>query len=192
MDIVPILLIAFGLAMDAFAVSVSCGIMGKGSQVGNALRMASSFGSFQAIMPLMGWLGGLSLAGPISGFDHWIAFGLLVVIGGKMVFESVKSGPEKKCINPADLRVLMVLSVATSIDALAVGFSFALLKAPIVTSAVIIGVVTFGVSLTGAFLGSRFRGHLENKAAILGGLILIAIGTKILAEHLIQTAATAL
>jgi len=191
-DIVPVLLIALGLAMDAFAVSVSCGMLGKGSQVGNALRMAGSFGSFQAIMPLMGWLGGYSVAGLISAFDHWIAFGLLVVIGGKMILESLKSGPERACINPADLRVLMILSVATSIDALAVGFSFALLKTPIVAPAVIIGVVTFAVSLTGSFLGSRFRGRLENKAAILGGLILIGIGAKILAEHLIRTAATAL
>jgi len=183
-DILPILLIAFSLAMDAFAVSVSCGVMGKGFQVGNALRMAGSFGSFQAVMPLLGWLGGFGISGLISAFDHWVAFGLLVVIGGKMIVESLRNGATRACINPAELCVLMILSVATSIDALAVGFSFALLKTPIVAPAIIIGVVTFGVSLTGAFLGSRFRGRLENKAAIMGGLILIGIGVKILAEHL--------
>lgn len=185
MEIVSVLLIALGLAMDAFAVSVSCGVVGKGSQVSNALRMAGSFGSFQAIMPLMGWLGGLRLASLISAFDHWIAFGLLVVIGSRMILESLKDGSERACIDPGDLRVLMVLSLATSIDALAVGFSFALLETPIWGPAVIIGVVTFVISLTGSFLGHRFRRHLESKATILGGLILIGIGFKILLEHFI-------
>ncbi len=147
--------------------------------------IAIFFGLFQAVMPLIGWLGGLSLKNFISGLDHWIAFGLLSFIGCKMIYESIKVESNVREINPLNVYVLLILAVTTSIDALAVGVSFAFLKISIVTPILVIGIITFFLSFIGVFIGDRFGHFFENKIEILGGLILIGIGIKILIEHLV-------
>ncbi len=184
MDIFTLLLIAFGLAMDAFAVSISNGITIKHQRANHALRIGIFFGFFQALMPLIGWSAGLSLRDFISGVDHWIAFGLLSLIGCKMIYESTKMDSERRETNPLKLPMLLMLSIATSIDALAVGISFALLNISIVTPILIIGTVTFGLSFLGVLIGNNIGHFFEKKIEILGGLILIGIGIKILIEHL--------
>lgn len=187
MDFVTVLLIAVGLAMDAFAVSIASGIGMKFLKVSNALTIAIFFGLFQAVMPLIGWLAGLRARDFISGVDHWVVFGLLGAIGCKMLYEAVKMGKAEKevnLLNPLNIYVLFLLSIATSIDALAVGLSFAFLKISIITPVLVIGTVTLTLAFLGVFLGDKF-GHLfESKIEILGAFILIGIGTKILLEHL--------
>lgn len=183
MDIVSIIFIAVGLAMDAFAVSITSGIAIRKLKVNHAVRIALFFGSFQAIMPVLGWLSGLTLKGFISSVDHWIAFGLLSFIGCKMIYESFKV-EEGDRTSPLNIGILLILSIATSIDALAIGISFAFLGISIVTPVIVIGAITFVLSLSGVFIGNKF-GHLfEKKVEVLGGLILISIGIKILLEHL--------
>jgi putative Mn2+ efflux pump MntP len=184
MNMIMILFIAFGLAMDAFAVSITNGITIKHQRINNALKIGIFFGSFQALMPLIGWLAGLRLRDFISGFDHWVAFGLLSLIGGKMIYESTKIGDDKE-IRSLNLFVLLLLSIATSIDALAVGLSFAFLKISIATPIIVIGIVTFILSFLGVLVGNKLGHFFENKMEILGGLILIGIGIKILIEHLV-------
>jgi putative Mn2+ efflux pump MntP len=185
MDIITILFIAFGVAMDAFAVSIASGLTIKHPTINNALKIAIFFGFFQAVMSLIGWLAGLSLRDFISGVNHWIAFGLLSLIGCKMIYDSVKIKSSEEEINPLNVYVLLVLSVATSIDALVVGVSFAFLKIFIVTPIVVIGIVTFLLSFLGVFVGDRSGQFFENKIKIVGGLILIGIGIRILVEHLV-------
>jgi len=184
MDLITILFIAFGLAMDAFAVSVTSGVTLKQERVNNALRIGLHFGAFQAFMPLIGWLAGLKLKDFIAGVDHWIAFGLLSLIGGKMIWESMKMGSGGKPANDLTPLVLLSLSVATSIDALAVGVSFAFLKVGIVVPILVIGLVTFVLSFLGVMVGNKIGHFFERKIETLGGLILIGIGIKILIEHL--------
>jgi len=185
MNTITILFIAFGLAMDALAVSITSGIAIKRLRIGHALRIGLFFGSFQAAMPVIGWLAGMSLKDFISGVDHWVAFGLLSLIGGKMAYESLQMESQKKEMNPLDVYVLLILSVATSIDALAVGVSFAFINIAIITPAILIGLVTFLLSFLGAFIGNRLGHFFENKIELLGGFILIAMGIKILLEHLL-------
>jgi putative Mn2+ efflux pump MntP len=184
MNMITILFIAFGLAMDAFAVSITNGITIKHQRINNALKIGIFFGSFQALMPLIGWLAGLRLRDFISGVDHWVAFGLLSLIGGKMIYESTKIGDDKE-IRSLNLFVLLLLSIATSIDALAVGLSFAFLKISIATPIIVIGIVTFMLSFLGVLVGNRLGHFFEKKMEIVGGLILIGIGIKILIEHLL-------
>lgn len=179
-----ILLIAVGLAMDALAVSIVTGSVYKEFKLRHALRMALFFGGFQAFMPVIGYLAGLGLMNYIAPYDHWIAFALLLFVGGKMIYESFQIEEAQKTRDPSNLPVLLLLSFATSIDALAVGLTLSLLQAPITLAVTIIGSVTFVLSYTGVYLGKRF-GHLfESKAEIIGGLVLIAIGVKIVVEHL--------
>lgn len=185
MDIATILFIAVGLAMDSFAVSITSGISMKNLRINNALKIAMFFGLFQAGMPIIGWLAGLSIREFISGIDHWIAFGLLGLIGCKMIYESIKIESREKEINHLNAYVLLILSVATSIDALAVGLSFAFLEMSIATPIIVIGTVTFLLSYLGVFAGNRFGHFFEKKIEIVGGLILIGIGIKILFEHLV-------
>jgi putative Mn2+ efflux pump MntP len=136
-------------------------------------------------MPLIGWLAGLSLRDFIAGVDHWVAFGLLGLIGGKMIYGATKIGTHEKETNPLSLFVLLILSVATSIDALAVGLSFAFLKISIATPIIVIGFVTFLLSFLGVLVGNRLGHFFEKKMEIVGGLVLIGIGIKILIEHLL-------
>lgn len=181
---ITIISIAVGLAMDAFAVSIASGVTIKQLRIGQALRIATFFGSFQALMPLIGWLAGLSLRDVISGVDHWVAFGLLSAIGCKMIYESFKVEKAEKETNPLSIFFLLVLSVATSIDAFAVGISLSFLKISISIPAIVIGAITFLFTLVGVFIGDRFGHFFENKIEILGGLMLIGIGVKILIEDL--------
>jgi putative Mn2+ efflux pump MntP len=187
MEIVEIIFIAFGLAMDAFAVSVANGMTTtKHLRISNALKIAPFFGSFQTFMPVIGWAIGLSVIDFISGFDHWMAFGLLGFIGCKMIYEAVRRGTEEKKIMALNVYVLLMLAVATSIDALAVGVSFALLKiGSIAIPVIIIGIVTFLLSFLGASTGNKMGEIFGKKIEIAGGLILIGIGLKILIEHLV-------
>jgi len=171
-----------GLAMDAVAVSISCGIALKKPRIGQALRISGSFGIFQAIMPVLGWLAGLSFRKLIERYDHWTAFCLLAFIGCRMIYESVHLAEKK--LDPSKPGVLFVLSVATSIDALAVGLSFALLKTGITGPVLIIGAVTFVLSFVAVLSGRRIGLLFEKKVEIAGGLILIGIGAKILLDHL--------
>lgn len=187
MDVITTVLIAFGLAADAFAASITSGIKIKRLRIKNALVIATFFGFFQAIMPLVGWLLGRGLKGLISEVDHWVAFGLLGFVGCRMIYESIHSETTKKELNPLNVYVLLTLSVATSIDALIVGISFAFVQNYIATLAISIGVVTFILSFIGVFIGNKFGNWFSNKVEIVGGLILIFIGAKILFEHLSQS-----
>ena len=184
MKLWTILFIAVGLAMDAFAVSVVTGSVYKEFKLRHALRMALFFGAFQAVMPIIGFLAGLGLMGYIAPYDHWIAFALLSFVGGKMIYESFRIEAAERDRNPANLAVLLILSFATSIDALAVGITLSLLEAPITLAVTIIGLITFALSYTGVFIGKRFGHFFESKVEIIGGLILVAIGVKIVIEHL--------
>jgi putative Mn2+ efflux pump MntP len=186
MDATTTLLIAIGLAIDSFTVSITNGFIMKHPTINNALKIAVSFGSFQAIMPVIGWLAGLSLRHFIEGADHWIAFGLLSTIGCKMIYESIKtrSKENEQEVNSLNIYILLILSIATSIDALAVGLSLSCLKVPIVTPVITIGIITFLLSFFGVFVGNRFGHFFGNKIEAIGGLILIGIGIKILIEHL--------
>lgn len=184
MELATIIFIAVGLAMDAFAVSIVTGSVCCELHVRHALRMALFFGAFQAMMPIIGSLAGLGLREHISAYDHWIAFGLLAFVGGKMIYESFTIESAEKNLDPTNLMTLLTLSVATSIDALAVGVTLSLLATSIVLAVTIIGVVTFGLSYAGIEIGKRCGHFFESKIEILGGLILIAIGLRILLTHL--------
>ena len=182
MDI-SIILIALGLAMDSFSVSITRGFtFNKAKLLIEALKTGFFFGLFQALMLLIGWLAGVGIIDLISGFDHWIAFGLLISIGTRMIYESITEGSRQVVRSPS-VRVLLMLSVATSIDALAVGLSLSFLGTSIITPALITGIVTFSLSGLGLFIGKKF-GNYFRKIGILGGIILIFIGLKILIEHL--------
>jgi putative Mn2+ efflux pump MntP len=185
MAFMTITIIAVGLAMDAFAVSVMSGTVYKQLKIRHALRMAFFFGAFQAFMPLIGAMAGLGLRDHIQNYDHWVAFALLTAVGAKMVYEAFRIAPAEKDLNPANIFVLLALSVATSIDALAIGITLPLLSVPLVAAVIIIGMVTFALSWLGALLGKKF-GHLfESKIEAAGGLVLIALGVKILLQHLL-------
>jgi len=170
--------------MDSFSVSVSKGLASKDFEAGNALKIATFFGLFQAIMPAVGWSAGVSIVDFISGFDHWAAFLLLCFVGCKMICESTR-GESQKLMGSVKIGILLMLSVATSIDALAVGLSLSFLKVPILTPALTAGIVTFLLSFGGVYLGTKFGRFLGRKVEVAGGLILIGIGAKILVEHLV-------
>ena len=186
MNYISIFFIALALAMDAFAVSISCGADIKRSHFKRSVTAAFSFGFFQAVMPLIGWAAGMSFVGFIGSIDHWIIFFLMLFIGLKMIFESgaLKEKPDK--INFTGYKFLLVMSVATSLDALAVGLSLSILKIEIFTPALTIGFVTFVLCLAGCYIGRVAKHIFSDKIEIIGGLILIIIGTKILVQHLIK------
>jgi putative Mn2+ efflux pump MntP len=183
MDFVTVILIAIGLAMDAFAVSIAKGISVKRNKLKSAILLASLFGGFQALMPVIGWLAGLGLKDIIMGVDHWIAFVLLGFIGAKMIYDSTRSEDGKE--EDITLFAALTLAVATSIDALMVGLSFAFLETPILVPILIIGVVTFVLSFVGVIFGSGMGSIFGRNIKILGGLVLILIGIRILIEHLL-------
>jgi putative Mn2+ efflux pump MntP len=184
MDILTIMLIAVGLAMDAFAVSIAKGISINDQKRKNALIIASFFATFQMIMPVIGWLAGLGLKEVIMGIDHWIALGLLVLIGARMIYDSTKKEDVQRESN-LRFHILLTLSVATSIDALMVGLSFAFLQTAIAVPLIVIGIVTFALSYVGFLFGNVIGNILGNKMKVVGGVILIAIGIKIFLEHMI-------
>jgi len=180
---VTLVLIALGLAMDSFSVAVANGLASRKFKSAEALEIAAFFGFFQAAMPVMGWYAGISLLELISEFDHWVAFALLVFIGSKMIYESARN-EANSFVNSPSRKVLLTLSIATSIDALAVGLSLSFLQTQIIVPAILTGVITFSLSLFGVYIGGRFGRVLKNRVESVGGLILVAIGAKILLEHL--------
>jgi putative Mn2+ efflux pump MntP len=185
-DILTIFLIALGLAMDAFAVALSGGFSAGKVTKRQTLRLAFHFGLFQFLMPILGWVAGLTVQGLIQAYDHWVAFALLAGIGGKMVYESFRQ--EKVEGRKPDITrgaSLVLLSLATSIDALAVGLSLSLLRVRILYPSAVIGVVCFALTAFGFTFGSRLGKLLGKRVELLGGLVLVGIGVKILVEHLL-------
>jgi len=190
MSFFTIFLIALGLSMDAFAVSVSNGIAAYNFTKKHAFKIGFYFGLFQFMMPILGWFLGISVKGYVEIFDHWIAFGLLLIIGSNMIIESIKGDSKdcNVCRKSADeflsVKCLVFQAIATSIDALAIGISFAILNINIIYASAIIGLVAFFISFGGGILGKKLGAILKQKAEIFGGIILIIIGLKILYEHL--------
>ncbi len=183
MDLLPLLGIAVGLAMDAFSVAIGTGLALATVTPRQSLRMSLSFGLFQFMMPLAGWLAGTAVVGYIAAYDHWLAFALLAYVGGKMIWDSLFDHAERLRADPTQGLALLVLSVATSIDALAVGLSLALLEVPVLLPAIVIGVVAAAMTLLGLRLGRVAGAALGPWMERLGGLLLIAIGLKIVLEH---------
>ena len=185
MDLLTPSLIGVGLSMDCFAVSLAIGSTIKARLLYAASTIALCFGAFQAGMILIGWGAGISVIMLISSYDHWIAFILLAIVGGKMVWEGLSGEDQEEPIESIRFYPLIVLSIATSIDALAVGVSFGVLQTAILVPAVLIGIVCFAISFSGVILGERLENVLGDKMEVLGGVILILIGVKILYEHMI-------
>ena len=188
MTFVELLIMGIALSMDAFAVAICKGLKMRPFNIKQALLVGLFFGGAQGLMPLIGWFLGKQFESYITSIDHWIAFGLLAFIGGKMVFEALKKdeGEECDCCESSfKVGELAVMAVATSIDALAVGITFGLLPNVNIFEAVsIIGVTTFALCVAGTFVGYKFGSALKSKAEIAGGIVLILIGLKILLEHL--------
>ena len=186
--LVEFLLLGVGLAMDAFAVSICKGLAMRKVNKKQAVVIALFFGGFQAIMPIVGWFLCKGFQNYIEAFDHWIAFALLAFIGMKMIIETLSEKEEdvvvEKMDPPLDMKEMLMLAIATSIDALAVGISLAALDRPIVESATIIGVVTFIISIVGVYIGNFFGNRYKKRAELAGGIILVLIGVKTLCEHM--------
>lgn len=189
MDFFSVFLIAVGLSMDAFAVSISKGLSMTTFSKREANLMGIFFGGFQALMPLIGWIACSRFAKYVTAIDHWIAFGLLLFIGGKMIFEAFTKKEEETPSKKLSIKELFILAIATSIDALAVGIAFAFeyeTFLPMLYAVILIGVTTYMFSFGGAYIGKQFGNIFKNKAEIAGGIILIGIGVKILLEHLLR------
>lgn len=184
MSFIELLLIAIGLSMDAFAVSVSQALTAPNFKKTDSLKFGVFFGGFQALMPLIGWLFGRLFSAYVTAIDHWVAFVLLGYIGIKMILDATVLKDEDSA-KELDLKLLLVLAFATSIDALAVGVSFAFMKVNILSSILTIGITTFILSPIGALLGKKIGSALGNKAQILGGVILVIMGVNILLQHLL-------
>lgn len=185
MHILEILFLALGLSMDAMAVSLCAGAAGHTSSRRAAVRLAFHFGFFQAAMPVIGWLAGSTVASIVSSFDHWLAFLLLVFVGVRMLRSGLGLRESEPSCDPTRGRELVMLSLATSIDALAVGFSLALLEVPILAPALLIGLVTLGLSFAATQLGRRAGLAFGKRMEIAGGLVLILIGLRIVLTHLV-------
>lgn len=195
MGFAELFLVAVGLSMDAFAVAICKGLGMPRLDLRQAAVIAAFFGGFQALMPVAGWLLGVQFESLITPVDHWVAFALLAFIGGKMLFDALRGEDEADCAcgdaaadagaaSRLDLKEIALLAVATSIDALAVGITFAFLQVDIAPAAGLIGVTTFCLSLAGVAIGHQFGARFEKPATIVGGVVLILIGLKILLEHL--------
>lgn len=185
MDILTIFLIALGLSFDTFAVSLSNGLRGKDLHFFTAFKIAFLFAFFQSMMPVLGWLAGNTVKSYFDEFDHWIAFFLMLFLGLKMIYNGLFQKKENKIFNPFHLPTILMLSLATSIDALAVGFGFAFLNLNIITAVIIIAFTTGIVAMLGMLFGKNLSYKTGNFTEIIGGIILTAIGGKILLSHLI-------
>jgi len=187
MGFFEVIMIGIGLSMDAFAAAVCKGLNMRKLSGRNMLVVGAFFGGFQAFMPLLGWFLGKQFEEYIVAVDHWIAFALLGFIGGKMIWDVIKGDDEScgccGCEDKLDIKELLTLAVATSIDALAVGISFAFLRVKIGWAVALIGITTFVLSALGVAIGNKFGSRYEKKATLAGGIILILIGLKILLEH---------
>ena len=184
MGITELIILSIGLAMDAFSVSICKGLAMKKMNWKHAIIIGLYFGGFQALMPAIGYFLGVGFESKITSIDHWIAFILLTIIGGKMISESLKKDEEVSHNSSIGVKVMLVLAIATSIDALAVGITLAFLKTNILLAITLIGTITFAISVAGVKIGNIFGDKYEKKAELAGGLILIFIGLKILLEHL--------
>lgn len=191
MELITLFLLALSLSFDSFAVSVSSGLMLPEIRFWKACKIAFVLAVFQSLMPIGGWLAGHAIRDLLADFDHWVAFGLLTLLGIKMITESLKADEERKGFNPLNLLVLISMALATSIDALVVGISFALIETPeipvwlaILIPVFVIGSITFIMSMLGILFGKEAGSSFGKKMEMLGGVILIGIGLKILAEHL--------
>jgi len=185
LDILSIILIALGLSADCFAVAFSGSISMKTVSPAQVLRTALVFGVFQAIMPILGWLAGLTVVDFIAEYDHWIAFALLVLVGGRMIWETFRSTDDLKRVDISRGVLLLTLALATSIDALAVGLTFAFLRVNIWLACSTIGVIAFGITIVGFVLGRKAGVSLGKYAEAIGGMILIGIGFRILLSHIL-------
>jgi putative Mn2+ efflux pump MntP len=183
MNLITIIFLAVGLGVDAFSVAIGIGATNDKKSWAPVLRLAAAFGLFQFVMPIIGWLAGLTVVEIIASFDHWIAFALLALVGGKMIWEGFGKESDEEKADQTRGWPLLLLSIATSIDALAVGFSFSVLKNPILFPAVIIGMVCFVMTTVGMIFGKVLANLFGKKVEIFGGLVLIAIGVKILIDH---------
>ena len=170
--------------MDAFAVSISSGIIAKKISIADMLKMGGCFGFAQFVMPIIGYFLATGFLGYIKDYDHWLAFMLLSIIGGKMVFDSIKGGGEEGDISDIPMSKLVILAVATSIDALAVGISLAFLEVNVFVASAVIGLTTLVLCMAGVAFGKKIGGVFKKRAELAGGLVLIALGIKILLEHL--------
>ncbi len=185
MGLLELIFIAVGLSMDAFAVALCKGLNMRKLSFRNSAVIALFFGGFQGAMPLIGWFLGKQFESYITSVDHWIAFALLAFIGGNMIYEVFKKdNQEDEHEDALNIKQLFLLAIATSIDALAVGITFAFLKVSIIPAVSLIGAITFLLSLVGVFVGHKFGAKFKTKAELAGGAVLILIGTKILLEHL--------
>jgi len=185
MGLLEIIIIAIGLSMDAFAVSITLGLSVKKPGIKEMLIPGVYFGFFQMIMPTIGFFAGTLFAAKIQGIDHWVAFVLLGLIGGKMIKESFSKDDEKVNENPYKFTKMLLLAIATSIDALAIGITFAFFEVNLITTILIIGFATFCISICGVKIGNIFGAKFKSKAEFIGGAVLILLGVKILVEHLI-------
>ena len=184
MNFIELLLIAIGLSMDAFSVSICKGLTTKRFSWRMALVCGLWFGVFQALMPTIGYFLGAQFQEMIEAYDHWIAFGLLALIGANMIREALSKKEEESTNGALDFKTMLLLAIATSIDALAVGVSFACIQVKLWSSVLVIGLTTFVFSVLGVKIGNVFGSKYEKSAGIIGGIILILIGLKILLEHL--------
>ena len=187
MGFFEIFMIGVGLSMDAFAASVCKGLNMRRMNIKNMLVIGLFFGGFQALMPAVGWVLGKQIENYITSVDHWVAFALLVFIGGKMIYDVFEDKGEDdygEKTDRVDVKEIFTLAIATSIDALAVGISFAFLQVDIVKAASVIGITTFLLSAAGVAVGNIFGAKYEKKATLAGGIILVLIGLKILLEHM--------
>ena len=185
MEILTLIFIAIGLTFDTFAVSITTGLMASHIRFWKATKVALVLAFFQGLMPVLGWFIGSQVKYLITSYDHWIAFGLLLIIGSKMIYESLKEDEEKKNFDPFKPMVLIGIAIATSIDALVIGVTFAFIDVNIGLSVLIIGGITYIVAMLGMLFGKNAGKWFGRKMEIIGGLILIGIGTKILLEHLL-------
>jgi len=184
MSIFEVIIIAIGLSMDAFAVSITLGLSAQKVRPKECLIPGLYFGIFQALMPLIGYYAGINFSEKIENLEHWVAFIFLGFIGGKMIKDSFSEDKEETPENPFNFVKMIVLAIATSIDALAVGITFAFFKLNIFLAIIIIGSITFVISMFGVIIGKTVGNKFKSKAELIGGLVLIGIGAKILLEHL--------
>ncbi len=185
LDALSIVLIAVGLAMDAFSVAAVAGFLLKAFSVRHAFRLSFSFGFFQFLMPITGWMAGSTVANLIANYDHWVAFGLLAIVGGKMILEGTRAKAETYRSDPTKGITLLVFSIATSIDALAVRLTFAFTKVEVLYPAIVIGAIAALFTSLGLYLGSKSSRIFGKNVEIVGGAILIFIGLRILIAHIL-------
>ncbi len=184
MQIFTTLLISIGLAMDAFAVSIGVGTTDRSSDRGAVFRLAFHFGLFQGLMTFLGWLAGSTVASLIAGIDHWVAMALLAWVGVRMILQGLSQEEQPGCPDPSRGGTLMMLCIATSLDAMAVGLGLAMINVDILSASLSIGFITLGLSLLGLLLGSRLGRRFGRRMEVVGGIILNLIGLRILLTHL--------